>query len=140
MPQLHLIINPSLVGTSIKQLPVEWAQTHGFANVRLPVEEVLDEIDQVAVFPRWQESLEPTKHLLVIEFLLDTGRFYSAEGNALRDALAIYIALADPKASWKLPKQWGFWFKCKGSFNDIWISPENFNQKSQQLKNLLGLN
>lgn len=138
MPQMKMIINPKVVDALPNLTAIEWARKEGFEDVRLPVEEVLDEPGQVAVFPRFDESMEPESKLLGVEFNLHTGRYYAEEKSALYDALIIYRALSDKNAKWVLPKSWGFWFHCKGQFDDIWLDPMGFMTKHERLVRISG--
>lgn len=130
MPRFTTIVNHHILKPHVTDLSaLEWGRRNGFADIRLPAENILNEPGQIASPFKFAESIEPEENLLDIEFDLETGRYYHSEKDAANDAIRIFLQIANPKAEWNLPQSWGFWFHCKGEFNDIWLSPENIEQK-----------
>lgn len=113
-----------------------FASEAGYGDIRVAVERILKKEGQIALFAEPVSSIEPIETRLDVEFVLDTGIFYPNQPDALVVALGIFEHIKDDSAKWRLPKKWGFWFRCKGDFDDIFISPGTYRAWKDYLARL----
>lgn len=134
MPHLHFYIGcngPATANT--------WARANGFADIRLPFERVLGKPKQIAVFTHRVRSLEPEETRLDLEFVIDTGMYFAYEDAAGAMTIKLYHELTANDTPWRLPENghWGLWFRCKGPFDDIFISPANYETQLRRFEHVL---
>ncbi len=122
MPHVHMLIQKHILGPAEAMV---WAKANGYGDIRLPFEDTVKKPGAVAVFPTIVDSLEPREHKLGVEFVFETGMYYTCENLVLWNTLALYERLADSKAVWKLPERWGLWFCHKHPSDNLFVSQEN---------------